>query len=308
MTQQTERKEIRTVDFSNFAKRKNEIAEEIGATWSTVGFFAAKNHGVSQELIDRAYAVMKDFYRLPIETKMKYFRAELKGQRGFVPNGSEKAIGAKMPDYKEYTHFGTESSYYINIWPSEIPALKETMEAVYSEMFNFSQMILELTAIYLKLNDPKALTRLFSAGGDSIIRSLYYPAQTSPLPAGTLRAAKHTDLNFITLLPNATASGLEVKDRLGDWHSVPSSPGLIICNCADMLQNMSNERLLSTEHQVVNPKESSDERFSMPFFITPDMSSDISPLKELIEGDKVFGKNFTAAEFLHERVNQIIKT
>ena len=308
MTQQTNKKEIRTVDFSNFEKRKHEIAEEIGATWSTVGFFAAKNHGVSQELIDSAYAVMKEFYRQPIETKMKYFRADLKGQRGFVPNGSEKAIGAKVPDYKEYTHFGTDGSFYKNIWPTEIPELQSTMEAVYNEMFNFSQMILELTAIYLKLKDPKALTRLFSAGGDSIIRSLYYPAQTNPLPAGTVRAAKHTDLNFITLLPNATASGLEVKDRRGVWHSVPTNPRLIICNCADMLQNMSNERLLSTEHQVVNPKESSDERFSMPFFITPDMSSDIAPLKELIDGDRIFGKSMTAAEFLHERVNQIIKT
>ncbi len=299
---------IKVVDFTNFEKNKEKIAEELGETWSSIGFLAAKNHGVDQELIKKAYDKMKSFFYLTQEEKMKYYKPEVKGQRGFVPNGMETAVGAKVADFKEFIHFGPENDFNLfkNVWPKEIENLKETMQELYKQMHSFSEKILTATAIYLKLKDIETFHKMFENGGETIIRSLYYPATKDIIPKGSVRSAAHTDLNFITLLPNASGKGLEVQDRDNNWHSVPSLPDYIICNCADMMQNMSNYKLLSTIHRVINPEDNNNERFSMPFFITPNLKSSISPLKELGEPDPR-AEFITAEQFLKNRVESIIK-
>lgn len=68
---------ITQVDFSkmnssSFADRK-EIAKEIGAAFRDSGFLYAANHGISEELQEHVYSVIKEFFELPLEEKMKVF-------------------------------------------------------------------------------------------------------------------------------------------------------------------------------------------------------------------------------------------
>jgi isopenicillin N synthase-like dioxygenase len=109
-----------------------------------------------------------------------------------------------------------------------------------------------------------------------------------------VRAAAHTDINLITLLPVATAPGLEVQDLEGNWWAVPYAPESIIVNVGDMLQYATQGYYRSTYHRVVNP-DSEDQgrsRYSMPLFLHP--SSEI-----------VLSGNKTAKEFLQERLIEI---
>lgn len=93
--------------------------------------------------------------------------------------------------------------------------------------------------------------------------ALHYP----PIPEPTgehIRAGAHEDINAITLLLGAEEAGLELLTRDGHWIPVSPKPGQLVINIGDMLQRLTNGKLRSTSHRVVNP---SHPRYSMPFFI-----------------------------------------
>jgi isopenicillin N synthase-like dioxygenase len=74
-----------------------------------------------------------------------------------------------------------------------------------------------------------------------------------PVP-GQLRASAHTDYGTITIL-KSDAPGLQVsKDKdPPTWIDVPYVEGAFIVNLGDLMKRWTNDRWLSTLHQVVNP-------------------------------------------------------
>jgi isopenicillin N synthase-like dioxygenase len=73
-----------------------------------------------------------------------------------------------------------------------------------------------------------------------------------------------------------------------------------------MLQNLSNGLLKSTTHRVVNPGNSKERRFSMPYFVHPRSEVKLNPLPKCIE--KMGGKKYpdiTAGEYLDQRLKEI---
>ena len=75
----------------------------------------------------------------------------------------------------------------------------------------------------------------------------------------------------------------------------------------DMLQALSNGLLRSTTHRVVNPNNSRDRRFSMPYFVHPRPEFDLTPLRDCVAmtGDKPLYPNQTAGEYLQQRLQEI---
>jgi non-haem dioxygenase in morphine synthesis N-terminal len=66
---------ITQVDFSNmdspsFDQRKA-VAKEVGAAFRNSGFLYAKNHGIPEDLQEELYRVIREFFDLPLEEKMK---------------------------------------------------------------------------------------------------------------------------------------------------------------------------------------------------------------------------------------------
>ncbi len=55
------------------------------------------------------------------------------------------------------------------------------------------------------------------------MRPIYYPPIKGQ-PKGAVRAAAHGDINLITLLMGASASGLEVQTKKGEWIPVTGRP------------------------------------------------------------------------------------
>ena len=103
--------------------------------------------------------------------------------------------------------------------------------------------------------------------GNSILRCIHYPPIISE-PKSAIRAEQHEDINLITLLVGASADGLQILTKQGEWLNVTSLPDQIVVNVGDMLQRLTNNRLCSTTHRVVNPSRDKwhTSRFSMPFF------------------------------------------
>jgi isopenicillin N synthase-like dioxygenase len=72
-------------------------------------------------------------------------------------------------------------------------------------------------------------------------------------------------------LVGASADGLQILTKQNEWVGVTSLPEQIVVNVGDMLQRLTNNRLRSTTHRVVNPPRElwGTSRFSIPFFLHP---------------------------------------
>jgi isopenicillin N synthase-like dioxygenase len=291
---------------------KNEFVLGLYKGLKDYGFIILKDHGVDPALLRKAYSLLEEFYKLPEVVKHSYISRAGGGQRGYTPFGQEHAKDAKVMDLKEFWHVGREvadghplkDKYYPdNIWPKEIPEFKNVFTRLYAELEGAGQAMLE--ALTGPLETPKDFFKGMTHEGNSILRLLHYPA----IPEGTdprcLRSAPHEDINFITILPAATASGLQLKDRDGSWLDVVSEPDTLVVDAGDMLARLTNDMIPSTTHQVVNtPEAKSKPRYSMPFFMHPNPQAVLSCLPSC-RGAGARYEDITGGDFLMQRLHEI---
>lgn len=273
------------------------------------GFIILKDHLVDQKKVDRAYDLLKEFYGLSEEQKMKYCGNNA-GQRGYTPFKKEHAKDSKFGDLKEFWHVGRELAatsaykgiYPENVWPTEIPEFKNVMLELYEAMDKTSVVLLE--AIGKGLDLPQNYFTDMVHDGNSIIRAIHYPPTTGHDTKNSVRAAAHEDINLITLLVGATDSGLELLDRDGTWLAVNSNPGEIVVDTGDMMSRLTNEVLPATTHRVVNPDDSNTTRYSMPFFVHPHSNAVLSCIPSCA-GNGAKYPDITAGDFLIQRLKEI---
>jgi len=297
--------------LSNDEEKKQAFVNALGKAYETVGFVSVKNHGIPDELIRELYDEVQRFFSLPLEKKRAYEIAGLAGQRGYTSFGKEHAKGSEAPDLKEFFQFGQTAEhagageYPENIDVKDIPAFKTTLYKVYRHFEKSGSRLLRAIALYLHL--PGDYFEEYIKDGNSILRCIHYPPITQE-PKSAIRSEQHEDINLITLLVGASADGLQILTRQGDWVNVTSLPGQIVVNVGDMLQRLTNNRLRSTTHRVVNPPRElwHTSRFSMPFFLHPRSEMSLACLEECIDADhpKAY-ENITAGEYLNERLREI---
>ncbi len=284
----------------------------VGEALADVGFFAVVNHGVDQELIQRAYAAAERFFELPEPVKRAYELTGLNGQRGFTGFGKEHAKDHPAPDLKEFWHVGREVSpehprareYPANVWPAEVPEFEPVFRELYSHLDHCAIRLLD--AVGAALGEEGLGLSDTAREGNSILRIIHYPPVPETADPASLRAAPHEDINLITLLCESTDRGLELQQRDGSWLPIEAIPGQIIVDAGDMLQNLTNGVMRSTTHRVVNPDSSRDRRFSMPFFVHPRSDVSLAPLACCVEqvGEKRY-PDITAGEYLLQRLREI---
>jgi isopenicillin N synthase-like dioxygenase len=140
------------------------------------------------------------------------------------------------------------------------------------------------------------------------MRLLHYPP-VPPEAEGAIRAAAHEDINTITLLLGAEEAGLELLSKDGKWLPVSPPEGALAVNIGDMLQRLTNGRLRSTTHRVVNPvgERARHARYSMPFFLhfRPDFL--IEALEQCVEPGREaeVESPITAHDYLMQRLREI---
>lgn len=307
--------EIPSLDLADFVEgtpgRKKKFVADLGHAFNTIGFVAIKNHGLGEPLRVKLYDSVRQFFELPEAQKKKYEFLHLAGQRGYVGKGRETAKGHKAADLKEFYHIGQPDitgNMPENIFPEEIPAFKEYTLEVFRTFEQTGKILLQAIAIYLGLPEDYFEDKV--ANGDSILRALHYFPIENPesLPEGAVRAAAHGDINLITLLMGASAEGLEVLRRDGKWVAITALPDQIVVNVGDMLDRLTNHKLKSTIHRVVNPpvEKMKTSRYSIPFFMHPRADMDLSALESCVtpEEPKLY-TDMTAGQFLDERLREL---
>lgn len=285
--------------------RQQNFVEQLGQALEAIGFFALTDHGIRPALIQSAYGAAAAVFALPEHTKRRYTAPTLKGQRGFTAFGQEHAKDSPEPDLKEFWHIGRETAVPANLWPQEVPDFKATMVALFEQMEACANQLLEACALYLDL--PRHFLRNTTRDSPTLLRVLHYPPIPAGIPAASVRAAPHEDINLITLLCEATAPGLELLQSDGTWLPIAAVPGHIIVDTGDMLQNLTNGLFKSTTHRVTNPANDRDLRFSLPFFVHPRPEVDLSPLSQCLRrtGGSPRFPSLTAGEYLSQRLQEI---
>lgn len=242
------------------------------------GFAVITHHPIDLGLVGKVYGAFEDFFVSEDKFSHLFDPMATGNNTGYFPFKSENAKGYNAKDLKEFYHY----------FPSEGPAPVATQEtnALYRNMEDLAIKLLnwceaavpkEISATF-----DRPLSEMVKNASTSLVRMLHYPPILGEEEEGAIRAHAHGDINFITLLPAATAPGLEVQDLQGHWHTVSCDPGEIAVNVADMLEVVTNGFYKSTLHRVVNPvgEDAQKPRYSMPFFLhahddvmlTPDLS------------------------------------
>ncbi len=303
---------VPTLDVSKFNSGDDNLIQEfsndLGTSFNQTGFAIIKNHGLTEEMTKNLYSSIKSFFDLEDNKKIKYYYPELYGQRGYVIKRQEHAKGSSKGDLKEFFHIGNPViSNPKNIWPIEVNGFEEIGNEAYLTLENIGLTILESIAIYLGL-EKKYFTEKVK-GGESIMRSIhYYPLNENDVEDGAVRAAAHGDINLITLLMGASADGLEIFTKDKKWIPIISEPDQLVINVGDMLERLTNKKLMSTIHRVVNPSKEklNTSRYSIPFFMHPKPQMDLTCLDNCIDKDnpKSFD-DMTAGEFLEQRLKEI---
>jgi isopenicillin N synthase-like dioxygenase len=275
---------IHVVDLTEFRNpaTRGKFLSEMTDALRDVGFFAVVNTNVDQDTLDAGYAAAERFYAQDLATKMEINDPITNGQRGYV--ASESAKGEDMKDFKEFLHVGPELTsdehehlgIASNLWPTSME-LKSPLVSLRNAL---SANVAEIEeALAEALDQPLDLFSSKTKNGDTLLRSIHYPANP---PKDAIWAAEHTDIDLFTILPMATAEGLQVKNREGDWITVRVPENAFIVNGGEMLENITNGEFRAGPHRVI-AMGANEHRYSMVLFVHCRSHEDVSPLAKSIE-------------------------
>jgi isopenicillin N synthase-like dioxygenase len=193
-----------------------------------------------------------------------------------------------------------------NLWPEEIPEFRQFAYGLYQALDQLGSRVLSALALHIGLPENYFADKTNS--GNSILRPIHYPPITTEA-VPNVRAGAHEDINLITLLVGASAEGLEVRSRKGEWVPFTADADTIVVNIGDMLQRLTNHVYPSTTHRVVNPpgEKARQPRYSTPFFLhpNPDFLIDVLPSCITPDNPSRYPEPITAHGYLEERLAEI---
>ena len=284
---------------------RNTVVHAVAEACERIGFLIISGHGIDEDLLDRAFAVSRDFFDLPVERKMLARPVGEVAPRGYAAMASKGlagTMGVEAPkDLREQFMLGTPHAmpagaqsyphaagcYAANVWPDEPAEYRPIFAELYRQMEGLAGRLMRIFALGLELPEQYFDDKLDHHF--SVLGSNHYPRLTEPPEPGQLRTGAHTDFGSLTILcPTPGPGGLQVQMADGSWRDVQPLPGTLIINLGDMMARWTNDRWRSTLHRVVNPADSEaamSRRQSIAFFCHPNYDAEIACLDGCAEAD-----------------------
>ncbi|KAL5972651.1 hypothetical protein ACLOJK_039456 [Asimina triloba] len=235
------------------------------------------NHGVKACLMEEMLGVVKGFFSLPWEEKVKYASNDVMHPVRY--GTSLNTPLAHTRHWRDYLrHYGHPVETTIHLWPHNPTNYREVAKEYLEELW---RLLVDLAGVISEgLGLDREHMEMFLGHGFQPIANNYYPP--CPEPQLTLGLAAHSDHGFLTILLDNGVQGLQVKhdDR---WVTVPRIPGAFIVNAGDCLEMLTNGRYKSVEHRAVVNKESA--RISIGVGSGPHLDTMVAPLRHLCEED-----------------------
>ncbi len=262
-------------DQAAFADRLRSICHE-------VGFFQLVDHGVDPAFVDAYFAAIERFFALPDDVKATIDKTGSPWFRGWERIGAE--LTDNNVDHREQIDVWTEHDPGVrpvdppylrlegpNQWPDDavLPGFRALVERFQREMGAIADTVMAAMCVGLGLA-PDHLDTVFGERRMSLVKLIHYPAT----PPGEAGVNAHHDAGFLTLLWQHGVPGLQAQNQDGEWIDVPPTPGTIVVNLGEILQSMTGNYFVATNHRVITH----EERYSSGYFHGPDLRTSLDPL------------------------------
>lgn len=312
-----------TVPTVDLRDSRDEVARQLDAACSEIGFMQIIGHGIDSALEDEAWSYASAFFALDDAEKMAVAIPDGDAY-GYGPFQVERLAASRgevsPPDLKETFSIGPFAhpdqlneivaqdpaaafAYSANRWPQQLPNMADVMHRYYDDLADLCSRLLALMAEGLGMPADT-----FSSSIDqhtSALRLLHYPhINTNDVAPGQLRAGAHSDYGTLTLLRQDDApGGLEVRGTDDRWHAVPAQDGAYVVNIGDALERWTAGRWRSTLHRVQIPPQAhgSNKRQSIAFFHNANWDAVIDVLDPCRPADGQVDPPITAGRHLMER-------
>ena len=271
------------IDFS-----AHDAPQAFCASLHETGFAVLRKHPLPQSLVEGIYAEWRAFFDTP--AKHAYGFDPATGDGYFSTAVSETAKGQKQRDLKEFFHVFPWGRY-----PAEVSGAARDYYAQASALATtLLGWVQAHTPAEVRARFSMPLPQMLEASDHTLLRVLHDPPLAGDEAPQAVRAAAHTDINLLTLLPAATEPGLQIRGQDGQWIDVPCDFGLLIVNIGDMLQEASGAYYPSTVHRVINPAgaDRAKSRISLPLFLHP-------------RRDVVLSERYTVGSYFDERMQEL---
>ena len=282
---------VPTIDITPYldGSDRQKVAREVSAACETIGFLLIRGHGVPNRIIENVVEATKQFFALPLETKLLSSSPGQGIYRGYQPCEDSSLAQSRgdtaHPDLREgfsinrvqdktdpyFSAPAAGNLFAPNVWPAfpVVPRFQDAMTAYYLAIENLSASLMRIFALALDLHEhffDDKVDKHFS----NLVAYHYPPLARAPLP-GQSRGGAHTDFGSLTLVQgHPSADGLQVWSD-GRWVDVPVAPDTFVVNIGDLMAQWTNDRWVSTLHRVVVPPEATWQkpRYSIVFFHQP---------------------------------------
>jgi isopenicillin N synthase-like dioxygenase len=271
------------VDFSS-----PDAPRQFSDSLHRTGFGVLKNHPLPADLVHGIYDEWLKFFQSGAAKNYPWDPVRLDGH--FSTAVSETAKGNDVKDFKEFFHLFPWGRY-----PSEV---SDAARRYYGQGKQLAATLLkwveEHSPADIRTGYSVPLASMIDDCEQTLLRVLHYPPLTGAQQPGSIRAAAHTDINLLTILPAATEPGLQVLGKESDWIDVPCDFGLLIVNIGDMLSEASGHYYPSTQHRVLNPvgEAAKKSRVSLPLFLHP-------------RRDIKLSERYTVGSYFEERMQEL---
>lgn len=269
---------IPTIDMIKLLKGSEDTdsaqLETLHSTCKEWGVFQLMNHGVSPMLLEKLKYEIEEFFKLPLEEKMKYQ----------IRPGDVEGYGSIVQNKEQKRDWGNRFYMIMNpihrrkpyLFPELPSSLRNTLESYYLELKHLAMELLGLLGKAVKI-DMKKIEELFEDGMQSV-RITYYPP--CPQPEHVIGLTPHSDASGITILHQLNGvDGLQIK-KDGIWAPVNVLENAFVVNVGDIVEILSNGVYKSMEHRVMVNSEK--ERISIAIFFNPKFEAEIGPVISLI--------------------------
>lgn len=255
---------------SSSADARQAVVAQVAQACREIGFFAVTNHGVPPALQDAALQASRDFFDLPLTTKLQaktdneavypygYENSENLARGKQTDHKGSVAAVVTAADLKETFSVGPSnpaSGMPARRFPPEPAVFSGALTDYYAAMEVLSHTLLRIFAAALELPEDWFTSR--SDHHFSALRILnYFPVDSTAVGQNVVRASAHTDYGPLTILL-AGGPGLQCQRDGGAtedpdaWVNVPHLPDTFVINLGDLMQRWTNDRWSSTLHRVV---------------------------------------------------------
>ncbi|KAI1866165.1 uncharacterized protein JN550_007854 [Neoarthrinium moseri] len=260
--------ELITLDLSLYEQPggKEQLVKQLEHAVRHVGFFYVKNFNISQEEVDRQFALGREFYALPLEEKLKYHsQSDLESgeYNGYRPAGHRKVANGIKDNIQVYNipkFDGFHKRQHASVLEQNIEEIEGFSRKCHSEVV---VKLLRLFAVLLELPDEDQLVRdhQYDVKGEDHLRYMHY-------------AARNPEEN------QKPVAALQILNSEGNWKWVKPQDGTITINTCDALTALTGGLIKSSIHRVHAPPQDQAhvDRLGVLYFARPNNHVVLDPI------------------------------